>query len=153
VPLGRRLVIFDVENSSRVEYITRLLDHLGLATPDGRTKVLAVGNWTVVAQETARVLAHHGARLLHSAPAPRVKDWSDMRIAADAGLWLGTAQPGDQLQIITDDQAFDAVGDVAARHGVAFERLSYRALVTRAAIAPAPPKRRARRRPRARRSR
>ena len=146
------MVIFDVENSSRVEYITRLLEHLGLTALDGRTDILAVGNWTVVAQETARVLARHGARLLHSAPRPGVKDWSDMRIAANAGLWLGTARPGDALQIVTDDQAFDAVGDVASGHGVDFERLSYRALVTRAAIAPAPPKRRSRRRPRRRRS-
>ena len=142
----RRLVIFDVENSSRVEHITRLLDHLALTVLDGRSEVLAIGNWTVVAQETARLLARHGARLIHSSPLPRVKDWSDMRIAADSGVWLGHARPGDVLQIVTDDQAFDAVGDVAMGRGVTFERLSYRALVTRAAIAPVPPAARRRRR-------
>ena len=147
-----RAVIFDVENSSRVEHITRLLEYLGLAALDGSTDLLAVGNWVVVAQETARILARHGARLLHSAPAPRVKDWSDLRIAVDAGLWLGTARAGDALQIVTDDRAFDAVGDVASGHGVHFERLSYRDLLARAAVEPIPPKRRTRRRRRAGRS-
>jgi hypothetical protein len=147
------MVIFDVENSSRVEHVTRLLEHLGLTTLDGRTSLLAVGNWTVVAQETARILARHGARLTHSAPKPRVKDWTDLRIAADAGFWLGTARPGDLLQIVTDDQAFDAVGDVASGYGVLFERLSFRDLLARAVVAPVPPKRRARRRSRRSRSR
>jgi hypothetical protein len=146
------MVIFDVENSSRVEHVSRLLEHLGLAVLDGRTDILAVGNWTVVAQETARILARHGARLMHSAPTPRVKDWTDLRIGCDAGLWLGTARPGDSLQIVTDDQAFDAVGDVASSYGVLFERLSFRNLLARAAIAPVPPKRRGRQRSRRRRS-
>jgi hypothetical protein len=140
------MVIFDVENSSRVEYINRLLEHLGLTKIDGSTLIVAVGNWAVVAQETARILARHGARLMHSAPTPRVKDWTDLRIAADAGLWLGTARPGDSLQIITDDQAFDAVGDVASGYGVRFERLSFRDLLARAAVAPVAPRRRTRRR-------
>jgi hypothetical protein len=57
-----------------------------------------------------------------------VKDWSDLRIAVTAGVWLGTARPGDVLEIISDDRAFDAVGDVAVGLGIAFRRLSYRAL-------------------------
>jgi len=150
--MAPRMVIFDVENSSRVEHITRLLEYLGVAALDGRTAVLAVGNWVVIAQETARILARHGARLMHSAPAPGVKDWSDLRIAVDAGLWLGAARPGDVLQIVTDDRAFDAVGDVASAHGVHFERLSYRNLLARDAVVPIPPKRRARRRRRPRSS-
>src|SRR4029077_13367282 len=118
----------------------------------GRTDGLAMGKWAGVGQETGRVLARHGARLLHSAPPPRVKDWSDMRIAVNAGRWRGTARPGDALQIVTDDQAFDAVGDVASGHGVDFERLSYRALVTRAAISPVPSRGRSLRRGGRRRS-
>jgi hypothetical protein len=57
-----------------------------------------------------------------------VKDWSDLRIAVGAGVWLGTARPGDILEIISDDRAFDAVGDVATGLGVAFRRMSYRGL-------------------------
>jgi hypothetical protein len=43
-------------------------------------------------------------------------------------VWLGTARPGDILEIISDDRAFDAVGDVATGLGIAFRRLSYRGL-------------------------
>jgi hypothetical protein len=82
----------------------------------------------VIGHDTARLLAGHGAQLLHSAPSVGVKDWSDLRIAVAAGVWLGTARPGDILEIITDDRAFDAVGDVATGLGVAFRRLSYRGL-------------------------
>ena len=128
-PSARRMVVFDVENSSRLEHITRMLEHLDLAAPAYRTEVLAVGNWAVVGPASARLLAQRGARLVHSAPAFGVKDWSDLRIAVAAGVWLGNARPGDALQIITDDQAFDAVGDVAAGRGVHFDRLSYRKLV------------------------
>ena len=45
------------------------------------------------------------------------------------GVWLAAARPGDTIEIVTDDQAFDAVGDVAASLGVHFRRLSYRGLV------------------------
>jgi hypothetical protein len=139
----RRAVIFDVENSSRVEHITRMLEHLELGKLDRETRVMAVGNWGVIGQETAKLLARHGAELLHTAPAFGVKDWSDLRIAVGAGIWLGEACPGDVLEIITDDQAFDAVGDVAAGRGVVFRRLSYRTLVAGRKIAPVEPRRRA----------
>src|SRR5262249_29455412 len=61
------------------------------------------------------------------------------------------------LQIITDDQAFDAVGDVAAGRGVRFDRLSYRKLVGTTAGASTASRRRrrtgpTRRRPRPRRA-
>ena len=131
-----RAVIFDVENSSRVEHIARMLEHLGLGTLDHQTRLMAVGNWGVIGYETARLLARHGAELVHTAPAFGVKDWSDLRIAVTAGIWLAGARPGDLLDIITDDQAFDAVGDVAAGRGVDFHRLSYRALVGARQIAP-----------------
>jgi hypothetical protein len=138
----RRAVIFDVENSSRVEHITRMLEHLELGKLDRETRVMAVGNWGVIGQETAKLLARYGAELLHTAPAFGVKDWSDLRIAVGAGIWLGEACPGDVLEIITDDQAFDAVGDVAAGRGVVFRRLSYRTLVAGRKIAPVEPSRR-----------
>jgi hypothetical protein len=139
-----RAVIFDVENSSRAEHVGRILEYLGLATRDRETSLLAIGNWSVVGQQTARLLATYGAELVHSAPAFGVKDWTDMRIAVAAGMWLGESRPGDVLDIITDDQAFDAVGDVAAACGVTFRRLSYRTLVGAQAIdgpEPAPPRR------------
>ncbi len=138
----RRVVIFDVENSSRVEHVTRMLEHLELGKVDRATRIMAVGNWGVIGPETAKLLSHHGAELVHTAPAFGVKDWSDLRIAVGAGIWLGEACPGDVLEIITDDQAFDAVGDVAASRGVVFRRLSYRSLVAGRKIAPVEPTRR-----------
>ena len=127
-PQTRRVVFFDVENASRVQHIVRLIDHLGLADRAVRTCVFAVGNWRVIGQDTARLLAHHGADLVHTAPIPGVPDWSDLKIAATAGVWLGDARPGDRMEIVSDDRAFDAVGDVAAGLGVSFRRLSYRLL-------------------------
>jgi hypothetical protein len=120
-----RAVFFDVENSSRPEHVAAILDHLALGAD---VTLVAMGNWRVVAPDTARLLAARGATLLHSAPAPGVKDRSDLRIAVAAGMWLGAACPGDALEIVTDDQAFDAVGDVASCRGVAFRRISYRSL-------------------------
>jgi len=123
----RRAVLFDVENSSRPEHVAAVIDHLDLRLRPG-VDFVAMGNWRVVGLDTARLLSRRGARLVHSAPAPGVKDWSDLRIAVTAGMWLGNARPGDVLEIVTDDQAFDAVGDVAATRGVVFRRLSYRSL-------------------------
>jgi hypothetical protein len=148
----RRIVFFDVENSSRVEHVSAMLDHLQLDTRDRGTEIVALGNWGVIGHETAEFLSRHGARLVHSAPKFGVKDWSDLRIAVAAGVWLGEARAGDVLQIITDDQAFDAVGDVAACLGVTFVRLSYRKLADSGApMAAARPRPRARRRGRPRR--
>ena len=42
-----RAVIFDVENSSRAEYVDRLLTYLDLRQCDGQTRLVAIGNWTV----------------------------------------------------------------------------------------------------------
>ncbi len=129
-----RAVIFDVENSSRAAHVTAMLDHLGVRACSPDTRLLAVGNWGIIGHETARLLARHGAELVHTAPAFGVKDWTDLRIAVTAGMWLGASRPGDVLEIVTDDQAFDAVGDVAAGRGVVFRRLSYRSLVKTGAV-------------------
>jgi hypothetical protein len=130
---GRRVVFFDVENSSRVEHIARLIDHLRLDDRAPRTRVFAVGNWRVIGQDTARLLARHGADLIHTAPNAGVPDWSDLKIAAAAGVWLGGARPGDSIEIVSDDRAFDAVG-VAAGLGVSFRRLSHRLLFERSNV-------------------
>jgi hypothetical protein len=128
-PSIRRAILFDVENTSRAEHIERVLSHLELDWQRRATEVIAVGNWRVIGHDTARLLARHGAELVHSAPAVGVRDWSDLRIAVTAGVWLASARPGDIMEIVTDDQAFDAVGDVAASLGVTFRRLSYRGLL------------------------
>ncbi len=128
-PTSRRAIFFDVENTSHSGHIERVIDHLALDRVGRRTEFVAVGNWRVIGSDTARLLAHHGAQLVHSAPSAGVKDWSDLRIAVSAGVWLAAARPGDVLEIVSDDRAFDAVGDVATALGIAFRRLSSRALV------------------------
>src|SRR5262245_7788013 len=128
LPSSRRAIFFDVENTSRPEHVAHVLAHLALDRIARATDLVAVGNWRVVSHETARFLARHGAQLVHSAPAVGVRDWSDLRIAVAAGVWLASARPGDSIQVGHDDQALDAVGDVASSLGVAYRRLSYRAL-------------------------
>jgi hypothetical protein len=128
-PVARRVIFFDVENTSRPEHIARMIEHLSIDRQGSRTDFVAVGNWRVIGSDTGRLLARHGAHLVHSAPSTGVRDWSDLRIAVTAGVWLGGARPGDVLEIVSDDRAFDAVGDVASTLGVTFRRLSYRALI------------------------
>jgi len=127
-PARRRAVFFDVENTSRAEYISRVLEHLAIDRAAARTDFVAVGNWRVIGHDTARLLAQRGAQLVHSAPSVGIRDWSDLRIAVGAGVWLAGARPGDLVEVVSDDRAFDAVGDVAAGLGIIFRRLSYRAL-------------------------
>ncbi len=127
-PSTRRAIFFDVENSSRAEHIAKVIEHLAVDRLGNATELVAVGNWKVIGQDTARLLARHGGHLVHSAPSAGVRDWSDLRIAVTAGVWLAAARPGDIVEIVSDDQAFDAVGDVAASLGIAFRRLSYRVL-------------------------
>ena len=125
---ARRAVFLDVENSSRPARIRAVLEELSLEGRPG-TDIVAMGNWRVVSPDTARLLSAHGAKLVHSAPMPGVKDWSDLRIAVTVGIWLGRARSGDVLEIVSDDRAFDAVGDAAAMRGVTFRRLSARAML------------------------
>ena len=127
-PASRRAIFFDVENTSRAQHIARVIDHLQIDRRGHRTEFFAVGNWRVIGHDTARLLARHGADLVHSAPSVGVRDWSDLRIAVAAGAWLAGARPGDVIEIVSDDRAFDAVGDVATSLGITFRRLSYRGL-------------------------
>ena len=129
LPSSRRAIFFDVENTSRAEHIARVIAHLAVDRIGRRTEFFAVGNWRVIGHDTARLLARHGAVLVHSAPSVGVRDWSDLRIAVASGVWLAGARPGDVIEIVSDDRAFDAVGDVAASLGVTFRRLSYRGLL------------------------
>jgi len=138
LPARRRAVFFDVENTSRPEHITRVIDHLAVDWTGWRTELIAVGNWKVIGRDTARLLARHGAHLVHSAPSVGVSDWSDLRIGVAAGVWLAGARPGDMVEIVTNDRAFDAVGDVAASLGISFRRISDHGLVSAAAGTPSP---------------
>ena len=127
-PSGRRAIFLDVENTSRAQHLAHVIEHLGVDPWQRQTELVAVANWRVVGHEAARLLAARGAYLVHSAPSTGVRDWSDLRIAVAAGIWLASARPGDLIEIVSDDRAFDAVGDVAASLGIEFRRLSYRRL-------------------------
>lgn len=131
----RRAVFIDVENTSSESELVRVLDELAIDLTAGNTEVTAIGNWRVVGQQLGRSLAQRGAHLVHSAPATRVSDWSDLWIAVHAGMWLGRSRPGDAIDIVSHDRAFDAVGDAAARLGVRFKRITYRSAGPSAAAA------------------
>jgi hypothetical protein len=122
---SRRTIFIDVENTSSEAALLGALDQLGIDRTAAPTELVAVGNWRVIGQHVARMLAQRGARLMHTAPATGVKDWSDLSIAVAAGIWLGRAQPGDQIEIVSADRAFDAIADAAANLGVKFRRLTY----------------------------
>jgi hypothetical protein len=127
-PAGpRRAVFVDVENTTGEAQLLRVLESLAIDRKAQPTELTAVGNWRTMGQRIARRLANLGARLVHSAPVAGVRDWSDLWIATSAGCWLGRSSPGDTLEIISDDRAFDAVGDLAASLGVQFRRVSHRA--------------------------
>lgn len=121
----RRAIFIDVENTSGEEAILAALEQLGFDKVTPSTELVAVGNWRVIGAHVARMLAKKGAKLVHTAPAAGVKDWSDLSIAVAAGTWLGRARPGDTLEIVSADRAFDAVGDAAAALGVNYRRVAY----------------------------
>src|SRR5206468_11593161 len=113
LPAGRRAVFFDVENTSHSGHIERVIEHLALDRVGRRTEFVAVGNWRVIGPDTARLLARHGAQLVHSAPSAGVKDWSDLRIAVSAGVWLAADRHWDEIEIMSCVSALYAVGVVA----------------------------------------
>jgi hypothetical protein len=136
-PTTRHAIFFDVENTSHPGHIERVIERIAIDHLGRSTEFYAVGNWRVIGHETARLLARHGAQLVHSAPSTGVRDWSDLRIAVSAGVWLAGAHPGDVIEIVSDDRAFDAVGDVAAALGITFHRLTARTLGSAAPAEPA----------------
>jgi hypothetical protein len=135
---ARRVIFIDVENTSSENTLLRVLDHLAVDRTVQPTEVIAIGNWKSVGTKVARTLASLGAQLVHSAPAPGVRDWSDLWIAVTAGRWLALAAPGDRLDIVSDDRAFDAVHDAAASVGVVCNRISYRHLPGAPSVQAAP---------------
>jgi hypothetical protein len=137
----RHAVFVDVENTNSEQALFDVLDALSIDRSARPTEMTAVGNWRVVGQQLGRRLGALGAQLVHSAPARGVRDWSDLWIAVAAGCWLGQARPGDILEIISNDRAFDAVGDAAAARGVVFHRLQHRRDVDTPAEAAEKPKR------------
>ena len=134
----RRVIFIDVENTSSENSLLRVLDHLAVDRTMQPTEVIAIGNWKSVGTKVARTLASLGAQLVHSAPAPGVRDWSDLWIAVTAGRWLALAAPGDRLDIVSDDRAFDAVHDAASSVGVVCNRISYRNLPGAPSVQSAP---------------
>ena len=140
------MIFIDVENTSGEADLLRVLEHLHIDRTAQPTEVIAVGNWRTIGAKIARMLAAVGVHLVHSAPAVGVRDWSDLWIAVSAGRFLGTARPGDRLEVVSDDRAFDAVADAAANCGVQFNRLSYRTLHGTVELTPELPPSRSRRR-------
>lgn len=125
----RRAVFIDVENTTAEAPLLEVLRSLEIDPQRQTVEVTAVGNWRAVPPALARRLASMGAKLIHSAPARGVRDWSDLWIAAAAGCWLGQALPGDILEVISNDRAFDAIGDLAAARGVVFRRIAHMRLL------------------------
>src|SRR5205085_2528427 len=118
LPSGRRAIFFDVENTSRAEHIARVLAHLAVDRAGRRTEFFAVGNWRVIGHDTARLLARHGAALVHSAPSVGVRDWSDLRIAVASGVWLAGARAGGgEPHTAPHDEIVAVVRDLARSRG------------------------------------
>lgn len=122
---SRRAIFIDVENTTSEAALFDAIESLKIDRREQPVELTAVGNWRVVGPLVARRLGTLGAQLVHSAPARGVRDWSDLWIAVAAGCWLGQATAGDVLEIISNDRAFDAVGDAAAARGVIFRRLQH----------------------------
>ncbi|MBI3782127.1 MAG: NYN domain-containing protein [Deltaproteobacteria bacterium] len=125
---SRRAIFIDAENTSGEADLERVIEHLKIDRRAQPTTLIAVGNWRAIGSGAARLLARSGAELVHSAPSPGVRDWSDLWIAVAAGRWLAQAQPGDRLEIVSDDRAFDAVTQAAVAVGAEFIRISYRSI-------------------------
>ena len=124
--MSRRAIFIDVENTSSETSLFEVIDGLKIDRVVQPTELTAVGNWRAVGQQMGRRLAELGAQLVHSAPARGVRDWSDLWVAVAAGCWLGNAHAGDVLEIVSNDRAFDAVGDMAAARGVVYRRVQHR---------------------------
>ena len=122
----RRAIYIDVENTSSQASLFEVLESLKIDRAREVAELVAVGTCRAVGQQVGRDLAALGAQLVHSAPARGVRDWSDLWIAVAAGGWIARAKPGDILEIVSNDRAFDAVGDAAAAQGIIYHRLQHR---------------------------
>jgi hypothetical protein len=131
----RRAIFIDVENTSNEDALSKVIDLLKIDRAQQATEFYAVGNWRAVGQGMSRHLARLGASLVHSAPVTGVRDWSDLWIAVAAGRWIALARPGDLLDIVSNDKAFEAVGDAAASAGIVFRRLPHKVTAAAAAAA------------------
>jgi len=109
----RRAIFIDVENTSSEEALLAALDQIGFDRVGSTTELVAVGNWRVIGAHVARMLAQRGARLVH------------------------TARPGDTIEIVSADRAFDAVGDASAALGVTYRRVAYASTAVAPERAPA----------------
>src|SRR2546426_796036 len=125
-PATRHAIFFDVENTSNPGRISRVIERLAIDRRDRRTEFFAIGNWRVIGAETARLLARHGAQLVHSAPSTGVRDWSDLRIAVSAGVWLAVARPRGVLEVVSGDRAVRAARRARARRPRAGRPLAQR---------------------------
>lgn len=151
--IPQRTIFIDVENTSHQAELEKVIDKLDIDRTRQPTRIVGVGNWRLIGQRLARQLASLGAQLVHSAPVSGVRDWSDLWIAVSAGLELGRAKAGDILEIVSNDRAFDAVGDSAAALGITFRRVTVSTSSTPSSSdesAPAKKSARRRRRPRGR---
>ena len=123
----RRAIFIDVENTSSEDDLLRGARGVEASTaarnppssPRSATGAPSASAWPPPRSASAR--SSCTAR-----PATGVRDWSDLWIAVAAGCWLGEAQPGDVLEIVSNDRAFDAVGDAAAARGVVYRRLLHK---------------------------
>ncbi|HYD50287.1 MAG TPA: NYN domain-containing protein, partial [Terriglobales bacterium] len=147
-PRPRRAIFIDVENTSSENELIKVFEHLEIDHIANPTEITGIGNWKALGSRFARTLGRYGAQLVHTAPTTGVRDWSDLWIAVNVGRWLARATPGDSLDIVSDDRAFDAIGDAAAASGVHFRRISYRGMSPRSTreAEPAERPRRSRRR-------
>ncbi len=151
--IPQRTIFIDVENTSHQAELEKVIEKLDIDRTRQPTRIVGVGNWRLIGQRLARQLASLGAQLVHSAPVSGVRDWSDLWIAVSAGLELGRAKAGDILEIVSNDRAFDAVGDSAAALGITFRRVTVSTSSTPSSSeesAPAKKSARRRRRPRGR---
>jgi hypothetical protein len=118
-------ILLDVKDRSAEAAPLAALDWLASAHEVRTLQIFAVGDWSAIAKESARTLVRRGAILVQSVPGSRLKDRRNLSLAVAAGVWLAGAAPGDQLVVVSDDLALEAVGDAAAVVGISFRHLGY----------------------------
>ena len=140
-PTARHLLVVDVDESSGVDEIARLLADLEPRILRADTELLAVGDWRALVDEAAALLVRRGVRLVPSAPHLDRGSRRGVPIAVAIGLWLSGSAPGAALEILSEDHAFDTVGEVATSRGAIFRRLPWPQSVARSGAAGGQPTR------------